>query len=355
MQMDFHFCTIYALARSAGFGPEDAYTVAYASQHTDDAKYHHALEFENGGRFQQVMTSHRFLDADAISKETCYTIYVPFHFLPGNLGVDFYERMFTRPNSIVAQRILNDFFQMPLKPYSLHFLGILLHVYADTWSHQNFMGVIRQWMNDVKNLKIAGEKVGFIKKCLDDLRTRVCEYCAPLLGHAQAGTFPDEPYREWEYYDYRDRYVKVYNHDRAMDAAQNCYMVLVKFLKQYPQFSAKNPVPWQDFSGKVSALFGEKGTCEERFNRWRGAISTGEFQFTPGGRDLTIDYADRDWFGNAVTVLEILNAADPEKPGRYERKAGFETSQWKYFHDAAAYHVFHTLHEVLPEYGMICG
>ena len=55
MQIDFHFYTIYALARAAGFMPDNAFTIGYASQHTDDAKYEHALEFQNGGRFQQVL------------------------------------------------------------------------------------------------------------------------------------------------------------------------------------------------------------------------------------------------------------------------------------------------------------
>jgi hypothetical protein len=102
MQEDFHFYAIYAFARAAGFLPDHAHIIAYASQHTDDAKYEHALEFENGGRFQQVLTGHRFLHYRAMSKETCYRIWVPFHFLPGNVGVDFYERMLSRPGSTVV-------------------------------------------------------------------------------------------------------------------------------------------------------------------------------------------------------------------------------------------------------------
>jgi len=49
MQKDFHFYTIYALARAAGFSPDHSFVIAYSSQHTDDAKYDHALKFENGG------------------------------------------------------------------------------------------------------------------------------------------------------------------------------------------------------------------------------------------------------------------------------------------------------------------
>ena len=89
MQIDFHFYTIYALARSAGFHPDEAHTIAYASQHTDDAKYDHALEFTNGGRFQQVLTAHKYIHPDVLTKSVSYRIWMPFHFLPGNLGVDF--------------------------------------------------------------------------------------------------------------------------------------------------------------------------------------------------------------------------------------------------------------------------
>ncbi|MCX5852460.1 MAG: hypothetical protein NT072_10485 [Deltaproteobacteria bacterium] len=353
MEKDFHFNTVYALARAAGFGPDNAKIAAYASQHTDDAKYHHTLEFENGGRFQQTLTAHQFLAAGAISKDTSYTIYVPFHFIPGNHGVDFYERMYTRPNSIIAQRVVNDFLQMPLKPYSLHLLGIILHLYADTWSHQNFMGVEREHMNDVKDLKVIDEEAGWFEKVCGDLKGRICEYAFPMLGHAQAGTLPDEPYREWEYYDYRDRHHTIFNHERAMDAAQNCCAVLTRFLKQYPQFAESASVPWQDFSGKVSMLFGEKGTVEERCERWQAAISGGGFNFSPTDEDKTLRYDDREWFRSAVEVIK--DEQDSKKPDIYERKIGFEVSNWKCFHDAASYHIFHALHEVLPEYGIICG
>jgi hypothetical protein len=93
MQTDFHFYAVYALARAAGFNPVDSHIVAYSSEHTDDAKYEHALKFENGGRFQQVLTAHQYLNYKVGIQKTCYQIWLPFHFLPGNLGVDFFERM----------------------------------------------------------------------------------------------------------------------------------------------------------------------------------------------------------------------------------------------------------------------
>jgi hypothetical protein len=36
MEKDFHFYLIYALAETAGFADDEAFTVAYASQFVDD-------------------------------------------------------------------------------------------------------------------------------------------------------------------------------------------------------------------------------------------------------------------------------------------------------------------------------
>ena len=95
MQLDFHFYTIYVLCRANGMPPEDSKKVAYSSQQTDDAKYNHTLKFENGGRFKQVLSAHKFLEPGVFSLNSQHRIYVPFHFMPGNLGDGFEERMVT--------------------------------------------------------------------------------------------------------------------------------------------------------------------------------------------------------------------------------------------------------------------
>lgn len=347
MQIDFHFYTIYALARGVGFKPDDAHIIAYSSQHTDDAKYEHALDFENGGRFQQVLTAHKFLDLDVLTKPTCYRIWIPFHFLPGNLGKDFYERILVRANSVIAQRMIEDFLSADLKPYSLHRLGILLHVYADTWSHQNFMGIMHD-MNDIKSMKVKGTEKGFLKSLLNKLKEEFLEYHAPKLGHAQAGTIPDEPYREWKYKDYKGYHLEISNNERALDAAQNCYLVLSRFLKRFPQFLSSKTIPWQEIADKIAELFNHEGALEDRVKNWQEAISKGLIGFKPKDRDINLFYDDRDWFKSAVTVKK-------DEKEHYIRNKGFERSNWKFFHDAAAFHRFHILHELLPEYGIICG
>ena len=350
MQQDFHFYAIYTLARSVGFADKDAFTIAYASQHTDDAKYEHALEFENGGRFQQVLTSHRFFSPETISKEVCYRIWVPFHFLPGNVGTNFYEKMFTRANSIVAQEMIEEFLMSEYKPYTLHRLGIILHVYADTWSHQNFMGIIRENMNDVKDVVVEGEEEGFFEGFISGLKREILEYGAPMLGHAQAGTLPDEPYRVWEYTDYRNVRHRIINWERALDAAQHCYHVLLRFLKRFPQYRTDASASWTQIEEVFVSLFQKKGDLEKRINKWKEAISQGAFPFKLTDMDKNLNYDDRQWFREAVQVSIGSDGRE-----YYTRKPGFEVSDWKHFHDAAALHRFVILHEILPQHGIICG
>lgn len=350
VQIDFHFYAIYALARAGGFMPDDAFTIGYASQHTDDAKYKRALEFKNGGRFQQVLTAHRFFELEALGKETCYRVWIPFHFLPGNLGVEFYERMVTRAGSTVAQRLIDDLLSSNSKPYLLHRLGIFLHCYADTWSHQNFLGLQRGDLNDVIELEIRNLPYASFKQQLQKLQEGFFEYLAPKLGHAQAGTIPDEPYREWKYDNYLGKRFSISNVERSLEAAENCYQVMLKFLGQFPGFSQNKPMPWDKISGKTRRLFETDANLEDRVKAWKDAISAGDFVLKAEGRDANLDYDDRKWFREAVKVHEPQEG-DPE----FKWKPGFESSDWKYFQDAGTLHRFIVLHEVLPEYGMICG
>jgi hypothetical protein len=350
MEKDFHFFAIYALARSVGFIPEHAHTVAYASQHTDDAMYEQALEFENGGRFQQVLTAHKYLDLESLSKDVCYRIWIPFHFLPGDVGVEFYDRMLTRAGSTVAQRLLDDILASQPKPYLLHRLGIFLHTYGDTWSHQNFLGLLRDDLNDVKNLEVTGESWDSLQSIFERLKRQVLEYCAPKLGHTQAGTIPDEPYREWRYENFSGKSFHIFNVERALDAARNCYQVLTKFSASFPAFASSKALPWHEIAGKIEELFQTKGDLDSRCRTWANAISQGQMRFRAEDGDLNIVYDDREWFRKAVKVEKNEEGKD-----RYIRNPGFETSHWKYFHDAAALHGFTVLHEVLPEHGMICG
>jgi glyoxylate utilization-related uncharacterized protein len=92
-----------------------------------------------------------------------------------------------------------------------------------------------------------------------------------------------------------------------------------------------------DSIGIIIALFKRKGELNHRVQAWKEAISDGRFGFVPELKDEALTDDDREWFRKAVKVIE-----GSDKPDHYERQEGFEHSNWKYFHDAAAFHRFTT-------------
>jgi hypothetical protein len=242
MQKDFHFYAIYVLCRCNGMSPENSKKVAYVSQHTDDAKYDHPLDFENGGRFQQVLSAHKFIHPDVFSLDTQYRIYAPFHFIPGNQGNRFQERMVCRQDSEIAHQMVREVAKLKAKPYQLHRLGIALHVYADTWSHQDFSGLQTE-LNDVEEIDVINEdKVGIVRIFTSFFRD-IIESLIPQIGHAEVATLPDEPYREWTFYHvYQKRSVHRKNWLICQDASRAIYKEIKSFLVKNPEYRDKKPI-----------------------------------------------------------------------------------------------------------------
>jgi len=327
MRIDFHFYTIYSLARLAGFKPDDGYTIAYASQYTDDAVNERTILFENDDNgFDEIMTSHKIMDPTTLLDRTCRMVWVPFHFLPGNEGNDFFERMVTRADGIIAKEIIKIFMDLPILPYSLHLLGIILHAYADTFSHQNFLGV-KHHMNNVSELRILNEGLSESPPVDIDLLN---------LGHVQAGHIPDEPYVNWEYNNYKGEKLTISNMDRTFQAAKNCHDLLVEFFNKLPNFIPSQIMNWEKNAIKLKELFNYSGSIEECEKLWKSAISNGDIGFVPSGRDLSLSYNDTDWFNDAINQ-ETRIAENYEYIG-FEKKAGFDSSDWKHFNEAASFY-----------------
>ena len=93
---------------------------------------------------------------------------------------------------------------------------------------------------------------------------------------------------------------------------------------------------------KISTLFQTKESLDNRIRIWRGAISDGSFGFEPEGRDISLDYDDREWFREAVEVDK-----KNEDEELYERKPGFEMSDWKYLTNVCYLLDLNILHTIL--------
>lgn len=337
MQIDFHFYAIYTLCKLAGIKDEYCKIIAYASQHTDDAKYDHALEFKSGGRFQQQMSAHKFIDPGVFDKKTCYDIFLPFHFLPGIVGNEFYEKLLCRENSVTAKELLNDTLRTLDKPYGLHRLGVTLHVYADTWSHQGFHGLNRE-ENKISYLNIMNTKDTFKEGILLNVLKAV-----PPLGHGQVFTYPDKPYLSWKYNkDYSEEgCLEINNLNRFIDALFHIFLFLNNQVRSHIDLYENKSAKWDEIKEKFIKVLSIRDTVERRELIWQQKISEGFFGFKSN-----IEYNDREWFYEAVEVID-------KDLKIYDKKENFQTSDWKYFHDALTLHKFYVKNELLPQYGII--
>ena len=92
-----------------------------------------------------------------------HEVWIPFHFLPGNDGLQagkdpsgkFINKIICEPNSYIAQDMIHSCIENKNTLYGLHRLGITMHVYADTWAHQGFAGVNHK-VNNASKIKKEG-------------------------------------------------------------------------------------------------------------------------------------------------------------------------------------------------------
>ena len=212
MNKSFHYYCIRVLAEKAGFEPENAQTIAFASQYTDDSTEFGKIiitnipdDFEyprlnrSKNEFDPICTAHSakswfsklwkwakfYLKTDVQRK-----VLMPFHFLPPEILSSGNRDRFdfiTKPNSPLANLIVDDALTClsqataTTHEYSLIKLGIALHTYADTWSHDGFSGRHNSLENDIERIQ---KKNGNKYQAANPLEFTV-SYAAPDVGHAE--------------------------------------------------------------------------------------------------------------------------------------------------------------------------
>jgi hypothetical protein len=347
MQIDFHHAVTYVAARLAGFPHENADIIAYAAQYVDDATCDGIICFNNKALYQRNSSAHKAIDPKNLDVLDNQKVWMPFHFLPGNGGADagddpegkFIHKLICLPDSPVAKDMVRAAILDQDKPYRLHRLGITMHVYADTWAHQEFAGVKHQ-VNKVEDIKEIGSSDAF-----EDNLVNLINHMIPELGHGRAFVFPDLPFLSWEYVNGDGKKIARNNTDIFCEAAD----ALCKAMKRYRLKDPDATVTGiEDGDMKqIRKLFMEKKTKEgeDRHQEWLIAIDQGLFSFGPA----TISYAEDgkgSWKSDALGTSRDM----PEYP--YEEL--FLTSNWKLFHDALQLHRITVSHDILPKYG-ICA
>ncbi|VFQ45371.1 DUF6765 family protein [Desulfoluna butyratoxydans] len=181
MDRDFHFFGTFTAAAQAGFSGAEALTIATAAQFVDDctesvthkpAPLHRCPRqvwvLSRGGYvFTPIITAVEDISAWAGAFESDETrqIWMPFHYLPGNTPSNLDPvtvrrgrageslDCLCRPGSEAARELVNfavaRYGELAAvdRRLALMLVGICMHVFADTYAHQDFAGCASSELN----------------------------------------------------------------------------------------------------------------------------------------------------------------------------------------------------------------
>ena len=352
MQIDFHHSVTYVLSRIAGFLHSEASIIAYCAQYVDDATNSGIIHFDNGWSFDRISSAHKLLDYRNFQELANHHVWIPFHFLPGNQGnpagtvdsdSDIMRKLVCLPNSPVAQDLVRECIAQRHTPYALHRLGITMHVYADTWAHQGFVGINHK-LNDA--IDLLDEDGNRDRRLMNRLASFFIGEALPL-GHGTVLSNPDKPYLRWGYINGDGDRIHRDNPADFLDAAEHLCIAL----QRYKLGDANADVlglPNKD-AIQIAYLFSSltDTNSENRHQAWLEAIAEGKFSFGPAQVNYIAKGRD-SWKYNALGTESTIDDSNAIFP----YYSDFLKSDWKLFHDALQSHCFHVLHELLPHYGI---
>lgn len=360
MQIDIHHAGIYALCRIAGMKSVYANIVAYSSQQVDDANYGHALKFTNKDVFKQTMTSYDALSPFNLNVSDALEVWMPFHFLPNGDKQNYQDALITSPDSKVLDFLLEDLLSAGNPETALYRLGIGMHSFADTFSHQDFKG----FYDDYNHVDLVN---GFDERGFQDNVLRLAFKLinglgvVVAIGHGQVLTNPDIPNAVWTY-QRKGRKIEVKNlEERFLPGLERMLEYLTLFISRNPQYGSglKNG-SFSAYRDLFTKLLTNPGTSEERHNEWLENIRNNGFSLRDFDEtDQKLSYSKRQWFNEAVEKKKVNRFTHFHYKiyNYYEftKKEGFDNSHWVKYMKGAYEHKHFIIHKALPQLGMNVG
>jgi hypothetical protein len=291
MDIDFHYFATYVASRFAGYSKDQSKIISSSAQMIDENARHTLLgkpgdttgvrgvpdDFEirmnaSGSVLHKYRVQQTFQMLGDIG--TSYTglssIWPVYHFLPGNFKLQgrgqeqftsprWRQRTYTaanpnsetlkkfehlcRPHSPMAIALINNCRALVNDPYSTitkhqlecYFIGVTMHVFIDTWAHQDFVGIASRSINDIHNKgvlpgwqeltygyvgkndsmlpKLNGDEEPYVDSLVGQWRQApkwgkrspgiaAHEFGAVYTGHGRAGHLPDHSSLIWKYHPY---------------------------------------------------------------------------------------------------------------------------------------------------------
>lgn len=275
MRKDFHYYALYYMSLCAGVEPDTAYKIAYSSQYVDDStesKKIWLLDKEKKGFIDPVRTAHNGLES--FWRDVWEKIYFPFHFVPGHKKEDedeqrVDEKCITKEGK--DNEIAKEYLDKALKTENPHRIGIALHPYADTYSHQNFSG---RWsgVNDVNKMHVYVSTLRRKKMKLNLMLilSKIFKKPIPEIGHAEAVKVPDISNYSWVYFNYKNECVPASNEERFLSYAENVYN---DFLYPFGKKWRRKEKPFDSIKDKIEEGIYSEGRLKKKCKYWIDLIS----------------------------------------------------------------------------------
>jgi hypothetical protein len=359
MQIDFHHSVTYALSRLAGFPHSDARTIAYAAQYVDDAKNQGVIRFKDGHHFDHIASAHTVVPSSVkevgefqenLNNTLNTEAWVPFHFLPGNLGKpvgeglesEMVRRMACTTDSPVAMKMWQACHANRFKPNGLHRLGITIHVYADTWAHREFVGLdhafnrVRGLIHDEDGLHVVGE----------DILSRLAG--AFPIGHGMVLTLPDQPSITWGYFDRDGNPIRRNNTEMFLEASERIFANLHFYHGDgWSEGIAAND---KEILQNAFTKFNSEDE-EARHEDWLMLLGQPRFSFGALSRQELAELQYRAKGHGSWKHHALNTTAEEDDPSElFNWTPEFEDSDWKRFHESLIDHRAEVLDRILPEF-----
>ena len=353
MKVDAHYYGVLGFARASGFDKDIAQKIAYASQFVDDAKINYLTVRENlpdgitsdrvneKNCFFNMATCHTYTHIKTFNYSAMIHNTSAFHFVPGAIGPSFVRKMRCREKSPICEKIMDAVLQKddPI------FLGLVLHTFADTFSHQGFSGLLSK-VNDIGDCKILNksgrglDQVFLGTREVRDSFYRMMDFVMPAYGHGQAMVFPDLPYLKWSYvYDYTDEFAELYRSSGVIDnprrfraAFEGIRGYLQSYLQKNPQYR-DSKVAGNGFEPLFKALVTKKSD-KGRIRNWRKVlVKNGLFDQD----DPVLEYDEDLWLREAFADFDRKRFHHRQVIGA-KLAPGFTNSCWYRFYRAVKWY-----------------
>ena len=316
MQLDMHYYGTYAMARAAGLKKEVCEVIATAAQFVDDNAEKESIEFRDGARLDAEATAHHAVNIKNLDREDQRQIWIPFHFLPGNEGDSYTQRLVCQKDSKIAREMIEFNLSLIDQPFALPLIGITAHVYADTFSHYGFSGV------SSRANKIVNDSIEFyslepdIKKYITDkakefednypneggflenIKSWFAEEASGALGHGAVMTYPDRPYLEWDFIYENDpkgaRCPTRNNQATFRECCMKLHEIFLRVAKERDDFSDKTAfIDFSKIESAVIEIISLQACEQDRINAWKNAAKKGTL-FGKGAEEIP-DYDATSW------------------------------------------------------------